>query len=584
MKRLFLCLLPVLLCAMPLAAEITVRRDPRIELLSLVFRLAGNPEYNRCALAGYDKALKEAFLPAADAPVVLLARQLRAGRGVSYDAVASLAIHLDAELEPAVPWEKANDLDSRWPREKLPEFTLLLRRFSDGVNFNGFLAKHDALYREQEEKLQKIVDETAIVPWIARNIGEEQAQSEFIVVPALLNGPSNYGPSAGNGDRRTFYAIIGISPDMEKNAAACRSLVTHEFMHSCINPAVDRHYDRLAPAIEKIFPYIREKMKQMAYGSPKTVMYETFVRAVSHCRQRETGDGAQAEREMAEEEENGFYWMGELVRLIEAERAAAGKGWKFEQSFPKYIGLIAKYVDNIKLIEQKLQQEEAELRKKGPKIVEFSPANGAEEVDPATKKIVIRFDRKMKNPGWALCRTGRPFPGIGGTPSYDSTGTTLTVPVNLEPETAYCIILNAKGFSGFCAADGNVLAPTEYNFTTGKGAAEDPGGKRPKILACTPANGAEEVDPATKKIVIRFDREMTDASWSFCRGEKPYPQITGRPFYDKSRTTVTLPVKLEPGVTYHIYLNAEGFTGFRAADGGVLAPTPCSFTTAAAAK
>src|SRR5678816_4139586 len=66
--------------------QLLVSVDPRVELLSLIFRLAGNPEYNRPRVDSYSHDVETHFEAFRDHPVVALASQLRNTRGVSYDA------------------------------------------------------------------------------------------------------------------------------------------------------------------------------------------------------------------------------------------------------------------------------------------------------------------------------------------------------------------------------------------------------------------------------------------------------------------------------------------------------------------
>ena len=62
---------------------IEVRVDPRVELMSIVYRLAGNPEYNMGnAASPYSRAVDEH------------AQLLRQRRVISFDAVMSMAVHL----------------------------------------------------------------------------------------------------------------------------------------------------------------------------------------------------------------------------------------------------------------------------------------------------------------------------------------------------------------------------------------------------------------------------------------------------------------------------------------------------------
>ena len=76
-------------------SRIEVVVDPRVELMSLIFRLAGNPEYNQANSASpYADDIETHFGQFRSHEVVKTARRLRRQRGVSYDAVMSMAVHL----------------------------------------------------------------------------------------------------------------------------------------------------------------------------------------------------------------------------------------------------------------------------------------------------------------------------------------------------------------------------------------------------------------------------------------------------------------------------------------------------------
>ena len=74
--------------------KLKVAIDPRVELMGVIFHLAGNPEYNRCRSKPYMNNLNEHFAAHHDHPVVKMAGKLRKTRGVSYDAVMGMAAHI----------------------------------------------------------------------------------------------------------------------------------------------------------------------------------------------------------------------------------------------------------------------------------------------------------------------------------------------------------------------------------------------------------------------------------------------------------------------------------------------------------
>ena len=86
--------------------KLDVRVDPRVELMSTIFRLAGNSEYNQpSSKSPYADAVDAHFGAFRQHGAVAMARELRQTRGVSFDAVMSLAVHLTdadtlAELGP----------------------------------------------------------------------------------------------------------------------------------------------------------------------------------------------------------------------------------------------------------------------------------------------------------------------------------------------------------------------------------------------------------------------------------------------------------------------------------------------------
>lgn len=70
------------------------RVDERVELLSIVFRLAGNHEYNSRRFKLYTDKIYEHYTPYKDHELIHFAKRLRKENGVSFDAVMSMAIHL----------------------------------------------------------------------------------------------------------------------------------------------------------------------------------------------------------------------------------------------------------------------------------------------------------------------------------------------------------------------------------------------------------------------------------------------------------------------------------------------------------
>jgi RNA polymerase sigma-70 factor (ECF subfamily) len=85
----------------------------------------------------------------------------------------------------------------------------------------------------------------------------------------------------------------------------------------------------------------------------------------------------------------------------------------------------------------------------------------------------------------------------------------------------------------------------------------------PVVVKTVPEAGATDVDPTLTEIRVTFSKEMTDGNWAFARvNPESYPQTTGRPRYLEDKRTCVLPVKLEPGKGYVIWLNRPPYDSF----------------------
>lgn len=91
----------------------------------------------------------------------------------------------------------------------------------------------------------------------------------------------------------------------------------------------------------------------------------------------------------------------------------------------------------------------------------------------------------------------------------------------------------------------------------------------PVVVKSVPEAGAGEVDPKLTEIKVTFSKEMRDGGWSWAMHSKEtFPTLDGKPKYLEDKRTCVLPVKLEPGKTYAIWVNSgDKFTNFKDSDG-----------------
>ncbi len=102
----------------------------------------------------------------------------------------------------------------------------------------------------------------------------------------------------------------------------------------------------------------------------------------------------------------------------------------------------------------------------------------------------------------------------------------------------------------------------------------------PVVVKTLPEAGATEVDPKLTEIKVTFSKDMQDGSWSWAMlSKESFPTMDGKPKYLADKRTCVLPVKLEPGKTYAIWVNSEKFRNFKDTDGRPAVPYLLVFKT-----
>lgn len=331
---------------------IEVRVDPRVELLSIVFRLAGNPEYNQSADYTYAHDVDRHFRLFKDHPAVLAARALRNEHGVSFDAVMSMAIHLDdpPALSERIPFDHPpKNLDRRWPVDGARAFLEQLRAFVKDSGFEQFTQRHRAFHDLAATRLRERLEQRDYLSWFDAFFGARPS-ARFIAIPGLLNGGQGYGPSVRFPDgREELCMVLGVwktdllgGPVFDDGIV---STVVHEFCHSYVNAVVDAFADDLEASGTKIWPHVAERMKRQAYGEWRTMMREACVRACV-ARYVLEADGADAaRREVLDQHRRGFAWTGELVEVLARYQADRTRYPTFDAFFPEVVRFFDEYAE-----------------------------------------------------------------------------------------------------------------------------------------------------------------------------------------------------------------------------------------------
>jgi hypothetical protein len=202
------------------------------------------------------------------------------------------------------------------------------------------------------------------------------------------------------------------------------------------------------------------------------MMYESLNRACGLRYTLATDSAAAMKKAAAQENTRSFYWVGELAEVLGEYDTQPRKYKDLAEFFPRIISFFEQYAKDADAKLGAVLKKKAELAQqgqgKGPKIVNLIPPNGARDVDPSLKEIVVTFDRPMRDQCWSVVTLGSQdeFPKGAGPVHYDAARKVFTMPVALEPDKEYRFGLNSGRFNAFQSEEGVRLTPVEVRFKT----------------------------------------------------------------------------------------------------------------------
>jgi len=439
--------------------------DQRVELISIVFRLAGAPEYNHNMYTSYVDKIRTHYEPYKDHKIIEFVKKIRETNGVAYDAAMFMAISLDNNLDPLVPFTDSIP-EARWGRDNALEFVRLLKDFYRETNSAEFFRQQKETYLLASERFAPVYEklDAAWYPVFYGQAPEEQ----FIIINALGNGGNNYGPQIKLSDgQRKVYAIMGTwktdqAGDPIYTAEEYFPTLVHEFNHSFINHLIDNNRQLFATSGEKIFEIVGTLMQQQAYGAWHMVFKESLVRAavIKYMKDHDFTP-AEVANETMNQLARGFYWIEDLVEELDLYTQQRAAYPTFESYMPQMAKAFEQYARNIQLYKEAFDV-------KRPHIVSFAEfSNGAQNVDPATKTITVHFDRELEGKGYSITYSQKGsdyFPKIKGI-RYAEDNRSVILDVELAPAKEYQMVFLGLAFK---STDGIPLENYTVKFATGQ--------------------------------------------------------------------------------------------------------------------
>jgi len=86
----------------------------------------------------------------------------------------------------------------------------------------------------------------------------------------------------------------------------------------------------------------------------------------------------------------------------------------------------------------------------------------------------------------------------------------------------------------------------------------------PVVVSTVPESGAADVDPGLEELRVTFSEPMQDGGWSWTKWtDDSFPETRGQARFLEDGRTCVLPVQLQRGKVYAIWINSEHHQNFK---------------------
>lgn len=300
-----------------------------VELMGLLFRMAGANEYSQCQVGTVASSADQYFASMKNHQAVTLAKQYRQ-YGVSYDAVTGYANQLVFDEEGKIIFEPdylegSNTSFDRWNSQQKTDMLAALNDFYVASKF------HDWFVSTKTEQEQAIASFKSICnldyTWFDTFYGKNDKLSSRIILSFMI-GNSNNGISLKRKDGTLL--LTPVLGSLSQNNGSVRfngdmNLIVHEFSHPYCNPLIEANWSSISSKAQEVYSRVSSKMQSQAYSNAMTMMCETLVRSsairymINHNQQNLVN------QTLAYEESNGFMMVRTLMKTLEKRELEADK-------------------------------------------------------------------------------------------------------------------------------------------------------------------------------------------------------------------------------------------------------------------
>lgn len=316
-----------------------------VELMGLIFRLAGADEYNQCQVSTVANSADKYFASVKNHQAVKLAKQYRQ-QGIAYDAVTGYANQLIFNEEGKIIFDpdylegSNSGFDDRWNTQQKNDMLVAVNDFYETSKF------HDWFVSTQPEQEQAIASFKSVCnldyTWFDSFYGKNDKVSSRIILSFMI-GNSNNGISLKRKDETLL--LTPVLGSLSQNNESVRfygdmNLIVHEFSHPYCNPLIYANWSSISSKAEEVYSRVSSIMQNQAYSNARTMMCETLVRSSTVRYMMSHNQQNLVNQTLANEESNGFMMVRTLVKTLEKREQEASKYATLADFMPELIDAI----------------------------------------------------------------------------------------------------------------------------------------------------------------------------------------------------------------------------------------------------
>ena len=322
-----------------------------VELMGLIWRLAGAGEYNQCQVSTVADSADKYFASMKNHYAVNLAKRYYQYGGIAYDAVTGYANQLIINELGLITFdpdylEGSNTSFDRWNYQQKNDMLAAVNDFYEKSNFHDWFMSTQTEQQQAIDSFKKVcnLDYT----WFDSFYGKNDKASSRIILSFMI-GYSNNGISLKRKDGTLLATpVLGnLSQDIESvRFNGDLSTIIHEFSHPYCNSLIEANWLSIENRANVVYNEVSSIMASQAYTNAKIMMYETLVRASTIRYFMSHNLDHLVEDVISIEEMSGFMLVRTLVETLEKYEQASAKYAALADFMPEIVDAINQFDPN----------------------------------------------------------------------------------------------------------------------------------------------------------------------------------------------------------------------------------------------